>query len=225
MMEYNLYELKEKIDDYFCGHSSRHDLGAWGQEAYYDLLCGGYIQQKKLVLYPFLKTISQFHLEADDMCDIFPSEEKDVKQIQMVLQGKEDFSFQVTLSVPHRFQILSNRNQLDIFCKAQNLLEKFIDTSALDTDFQKYVKQILQFSVSDVSILDILQNQIMKFCDTLFEADDVRLKTPLRLYADKTASKVSLIKLKNMMECYMGNRNFIVVVSFNNGKPTLELFV
>ena len=93
------------------------------------------------------------------------------------------------------------------------------------------MKEIIVIRTSDPdgsvfhSILDILQNQIMKFCNTLFEADGVRLKAPLRLYADKTASKVSLIKLKNMMECYIGNRNFIVVVSFNKGKPTLELFV
>ena len=224
MMEYNLHDLKIKIEHYFDGHSTKQELGTWGHEAYYDLLTGGYIQQKKLVLYPFLKTISQFHLEVDDIQDIFPSSEADIRQIQMVLQGKKDTSFSVTLSIPPQFQIPSNHEVFKLFCKAQAPLTKCIDTSVFDMELQKYIKQIVQMPISNHTVLDIIQGQIVSFCHALFTTDDFGWKPPLKLYAHAAAHE-GLIKLKQMIECYTGNRHFIVIVSFQNGLHNLELFI
>ena len=57
-MEYDAKILLQRIDDYFTGIISKTDLGKWANKAYYDILKGGYVENEKIVIYPFVKVIS-----------------------------------------------------------------------------------------------------------------------------------------------------------------------
>ena len=50
-MEYDVNELKIKVDEYFLGRLTKENLGKWAEKAYYELLKGGYVEKKKVVLY------------------------------------------------------------------------------------------------------------------------------------------------------------------------------
>ena len=52
-----MIKLEEKIDSFFSGILSKDELGKWAEKAYFDLLRGGYVEIKKVKLYPFLKTL------------------------------------------------------------------------------------------------------------------------------------------------------------------------
>ena len=72
-MEFGLFEFSDQLNKYFRGELTKNELGMWGEKAFYDLLKGGYIENKKIVLYPFLKTVSKFHIEENDAEDIYSS--------------------------------------------------------------------------------------------------------------------------------------------------------
>jgi hypothetical protein len=66
-MEFELDDIKKKIDDYFLGNLSKEELGEWAKKEYYDLLKGEFLELKKIIGYPFLKVISKFHIKEDDI--------------------------------------------------------------------------------------------------------------------------------------------------------------
>jgi len=86
-MKFDLYEFSGRLNKYFHGELTKNDLGTWCEKAYYDLLKGGYVENKKIFLYPFLKTVSRFHIEENDAEDIYPSTEDELKHIQAILMG------------------------------------------------------------------------------------------------------------------------------------------
>ena len=45
---------------------SKKDIGKWAENAYYDLLKGSYVETSKIVLYPFLKTLSRIHIDNNE---------------------------------------------------------------------------------------------------------------------------------------------------------------
>lgn len=65
-MTYNIEELCNYIDTYFSGKMSKKDIGKWAENAYYDLLKGSYVETSKIVLYPFLKTLSRIHIDNNE---------------------------------------------------------------------------------------------------------------------------------------------------------------
>ncbi len=92
-----------------------------GKEAYYDLLKGGYTKIDKIVIYPFLKIISQINLKEDELNDIYPSTTEDIKEIRSIISGDKMYCFQVVGSIPEIiyknydqiFLILINIKNLD----------------------------------------------------------------------------------------------------------------
>lgn len=220
-MEYDLYNLNQHIDAYFQGTCSRSELGTWGKEAYYDLLTGGYIEQKKLVLYPFLKTISQFHLEQNDSLDVYPSTEEEIQAIQRILQGKQAYSYQIVLSLPPRFQPPS----APLWERAKHAVDTLLRTSAYPDDFASLMDSILQLPLSDRTLFDFLQREIVTFCSALWDGDTSRFQAPLRLYAHRSDSDIRLLKLRDLLACYTGNQNLIVSISYEGGEPILQLFL
>ena len=48
-MEFGLFEFSDQLNKYFRGELTKNELGMWGEKAFYDLLKGGYIENKKIV--------------------------------------------------------------------------------------------------------------------------------------------------------------------------------
>jgi len=225
-MEFDLYEFSGRLNKYFDGELTKNDLGTWSERAFYDLLKGGYIENKKIVLYPFLKTASRFHIEENDAEDIYPSTEDDLKHIQAILMGEAAFSFQVTISVPPNIFTNSHCEFLD-FEKVKTFSEVKYELDQLICEgkaISSKLADILRMPLSKNTVLDILQGYIMQFCRELFNDYDFITKPPLRLYARKETTNLGFVKLKDMIECYIGDKNFIVTVVYEKGIPQLSVF-
>lgn len=227
-MEFDLYELSDKINKYFYGEISKSDLGTWGEKAFYALLKGEYVENKKIVLYPFLKIVSRIHLEENDIADVYPSTDDDLKYIQAILMGDMTFSFQVTVSVPSNIYANSHckflhPERVKIFSEVKYELDKLI-SGEKNTSLDLKLADIFKMSLLGNTVLDTLQGYIMQFCGELFDDNSFTIKPPLRLYAHKENANLGLVKLKNMIECYIGDRNFIVTVLYEKGKPQLSIF-
>ena len=50
-------------------------------------------------------------------------------------------------------------------------------------------------------------------------------KPPLRYMTRKESAELGLVKLKDMIECYIGDKNFIVTVIYKKGTPKLVGFL
>lgn len=233
-MEYDINELRKRIDSYFLGTLSKEELGRWAEKAYYDLLKGGYIEQKKIVLYPFLKTISQFYIESNDMEDRYPCSEEDVKYISSILSGKEEFDFQIEIAIPvqlYNFDVNKaywNIIKREIFIELRNAITLWNeDKKKGEKKLCEQLKQLYDVPTLNNTIQDILQNNITMICKSIFDiyALGVKQKKYMKLYAKGESQESLVVKLLGYLDCYIGNRNFNVLVSFKAGLPDMFLMV
>lgn len=229
-MEYCLEILKRKIDGYLNAELEEKKLGKWGKEAYYDLLKGGYIKKDKIVIYPFLKTISRIGLEIDEMNDIYPSTKADIELIQAILTGVKPCCFQIVVSVPELIYKNCETDSLDIddyekFKMLKKELENYIGNMDENSRIFECVKEIVKIQNSNETIMDMLQEQIVQFCNSLFDIERKKLKPQLGLYPKKTYNNLGLLKLKEYLECFLGERNFVINVSYTKGNNGLSILV
>ncbi|MBD5542325.1 MAG: hypothetical protein HDR00_14275 [Lachnospiraceae bacterium] len=231
-MEYGIKEIKKKVRGYFEGIYSKEELGKWAKEAYVDLLKGGYIESEKIVLYPFIKTISRFHIEINEIEEQYPCSEDDIKSIYAILNGEKDFAFQVELAIPQQvYTMFGERAYLDISKRKEiaEIREKVSDYLCEENDFCNAYKQIIsQLKVKKKeTVLDMLEEQIFKISMALFETKENQIyrKEELRLYPQKTDRVCMLDKLIDYLDCYLGKRNFNVLVTYSNGIREILLFV
>ncbi len=231
-MKYEINELRERIDSYFLGTLSKDELGRWGEKAYYDLLKGGYIEKKKIILYPFLKTISQFYIKSDDIEDRYPCSEEDVKYISRILHGKEEFDFQIETAIPmqiYNFDIdkeYLNIVKQELFIELRNAITLWNeDEKKGEKKLCEQLKRLWDMPILNNTIQDILQDNIIRICKSIFDikTSGVKQKKYMKLYAKGESQESLVIKLLEYLDCYIGNRNFNVLVSYKAGLPTLLL--
>ena len=232
-MKYEINELREKIDSYFFGAFSKEELGRWAEKAYYDLLKGGYIEKKKIVLYPFLKTISQFYIKSNDIEDKYPCSEEDVKCISRILHGKEEFDFQIEIAIPvqiYNFDVNKehwNITKREIFIELRNAIILWNeDEKKGEKKLCEQLKRLCDMPILNNTIQDILQNNIIRICKSVFDINTsgVKQKKYMKLYAKGERQESLVIKLLEYLDCYIGNRNFNVLVSYKAGLPDLFLY-
>lgn len=210
---------------------SKKDIGKWAENAYYDLLKGSYVETSKIVLYPFLKTLSRIHIDNNDTEDIYPCSEKDVQEIRAVLHGEKAFDFRVEMAVPLQvYNMFSEKSYFnfekrekikmiknDILCNPQHIS---INSSKLC----EYINSCPP--IANDTLLDILEDHIVKLCRNLSNTDIcLKEKNNLKLYPIKTNRNYLLEKLIDYLDCYLGNRNFNILVSYRNGIPDILLLV
>lgn len=232
-MQYNINELRNKIDSYFVGALSKKELGEWAGQAYYDILKGSCVENKKIVLYPFVKTLSSFHIKSNDLEDTYPCSEEDVMEMQNILWGEKDFDFQVEMSIPAQvYGMYSEKPYFDA--------EKRTKISELKQDILSYTQHEIKSSIiseyvhtypdkcgEKETILELLEEYILRLCRALFDVDSHELnrKAPLKLYPLKTNSDHTMDKLINCLDCYVGDKPFSIVVSYRKGMPDMLLLV
>ncbi len=229
-MEYCLEILKRKIDDYLNGIIDKEKLGKWGKEAYYDLLRGGYTKKEKIIIYPFLKTVSQIGLEIDEMSDIYPSTKEEIEVIQSIIMGIKPYNFQIIVTVPKYIyknyeNDLLNIENLKKFERLKKELENYFQNMNINSKLFEYVKEITTAYNSNETILDMLQEQIVRSCNALFDIEQQKLMPQLGLYPKESYNNLGLLKLKEYLECIVGEKNFIINVSYIKGENSLSILV
>lgn len=216
-MEFDINKLRKKLNSYFGGEISKQNLGEWANEAYYDLLKGGYIECKKVIIYPFLKTISTFHIEENDKLDIFPCSEKKVKEIQDILCGKRDFDFNVEISIPIQvYSMFKEQKYFDIkryniFFNLKNQIEQY-DKSQIRNDLNAQIEKVMHLKWQEGTIYGILENRICQYLKMLFGKNK-----NYKLYVQQSNNNVLFERLVSYIDCYIGNKIFCLFVTFVNG--------
>lgn len=233
-MEYNTKKLMEKIDRYFEGELSKDDLGRWAKRAYYDLLKGGYVENEKIVVYPFVKIISTFHLIENEKDDIYPCAEENIKMIQDILHGRRDFDFSVEMSIPIQvFSMFNERCYFDkerreIFLKLRNMLVCYFDQDhVFSNEMLVQIEEVMCLKHRDKVVLDTLEKYIFSFLRYFFKncSNELGLKKNLKLYAQKSEHNIIAEKLISYLDCYVGKRNFEMFISYVDGKSNSIIVV
>ena len=225
-MEYNAKELLEKIDNYFAGEISKTDLGEWANKAYYDLLKGGYVENEKIVIYPFVKVISTFHLKENDKDDIYPCTEENVKMIQDILHGKKNFDFTVEMSIPIMFKERDyfDEERRETFSKLRNILKCYFEQGDVFSDeVAVQVEAVMCLKHKNKVVLDLLEEHILRFLKVLFKnsSGELGLQKNLKLYAQKPGQNIIAERLINYLDCYIGNRNFQLLITYTDGESSI----
>lgn len=233
-MEFSTNELMEKIDSYFAGVTPKTDLGNWASKAYYDLLKGGYIENKKIVIYPFLKVISTFHLKENDKKDEYPCTEENVKIVQNILHGKIDFDFNIEMSIPIQTYTMFKENSFfdeerrDTFLEFREALVCcFEQGGAFGNEMERHLERVMHLEHQNKTVLGLLEEHIFKCLRVLFKIDSVEIggQKNLKLYAKKTETNIIVKSLLDYLDCYVGNKNFQLLISFKNGVPSILVVV
>ena len=113
-MNFEIYELKKRIAYYQSGVCGKKELGIWAEEAYYDLMKGGFLETKKLVLLPFLKVVSKIHIRDNERLDEYASTEEDIEFIRKIIDGEESYRFAVEMGVSRElYDIFSGNMNFD----------------------------------------------------------------------------------------------------------------
>lgn len=233
-MEYNAKKLKTKIDDYFAGAISKTDLGEWANNAYYDLLKGGYIEKEKISIYPFIKVISTFHLAENDEEDIYPCTEENVRIIQDILHGKKSFDFAVELSIPNQTYSMFkekkyfDREKREIFVKLRNMLIRYFEQRDVPNDeMGAQIELAMCLEHQDKVIMDMLEEYIIRFLKNLFAGNftELGLQKNLKLYAQKSVQNIIEERLMSYLDCYLGYRSFQLLIAFENGEQNVLIVV
>ena len=172
--------------------------------------------------------MSKFHIEENDAEDIYPSTEDDLKYIQAILMGKSHFLFRLPfqfhpiffVNAHCGFGMLKSEDFSEVKCE----LDKLICEGKIKHSISK-LAEIIRMPLSENTVLDTLQGYIVQFSRELFNDGDFITKPPLRLYARKESAELGLVKLKDMIECYIGDKNFIVTVIYKKGTPKLSVLL
>lgn len=233
-MKYDVIELKKKVDSFFSGEISRQELGEWAEKAYYDLLRGGYIENKKIVIYPFLKKISQFHIAKNEIEDKYPCSEIEIKEIQNILHGEQEFSFQVEIAIPLQIYSMFKDNinfdlrRYEIISELRDDILKYIENEdGVFNNGVKYIKLIYDMVNKGDTLQDILGKYIFRILNMSFDFDSGNAvkKENMKLYTLKSSNNDILNKLLEYLDSFLGNRNFYIMVTYQNGLSDMLLIV
>lgn len=232
-MEYNAKWLLRKIDDYFAGVISKTDLGEWANNAYYDLLKGGYVENEKISVYPFIKTVSTFHIKENDKDDIYPCTEDNVKVIQDILRGKRNFDFAVEISVPiqvysmFKGNICFDEEKYAFFFQLRNLIACYIQDNIISDEISAQIASMMCLKRQNKVILDLLEEYILRFLSILFENNlvELGLQKNLKLYAQRSEKNIIAKRLIDYLDCYLGNRNFQLLIAYKSGESSIFITV
>lgn len=229
-MEYCLKTVKEMVNGYLDESLSKEAVGKWGRSAYYDLLRGGYVKKDKIILYPFIKIISQVDVKADEKNDVYPASKSDIEFVQSVISGAVSYCFQVEISIPKLLYSIPENNYLEA--------GKFEEIFAVKTAVEDYIRnenmigalvdsigKIMDSEKKSVTILDDLQSQIVMLGRSLLDRRLRRAKPHLALYPKRADKNLGVEKLLKYLKCFTGEETFIVVVSYKSGKANMSVIV
>lgn len=228
-MNFEIYELKKRIAYYQSGVCGKKELGIWAEEAYYDLMKGGFLETKKLVLLPFLKVVSKIHIKDNERLDEYASTEEDIEFIRKIIDGEESYRFAVELGVSRElYDIFSgNKNfdkeRYDIY---HALIMELKETDCKEEKIREIMEQIVNLERTSDLIFDYLEQKILDILYILVkDSDHSCLRREYNFYAKNAERNPLYGQLERYVRCRTGDCNFTFAVCFENGNPAVSYYL
>lgn len=224
-MDFDLNELKRRVNNYFEEHESREEIGQWAQRNYYDLLRGEYLEIEKIVGYPFLKLLSTVHVVPDEIRDIFPCTTEEVAMIKDILQGKQDKCFSIDITIPwsiNNDKLGLDRNKLSKYMRLYELVTKYLEEKVLNEEQYGECRNILRTKVDKPGTIQFILDTYIRACFN--ENIDNReyysdMNSRMGLYSNCKKKEDIIVKMIKYIECYIGKREFGIDIVFISGYP------
>lgn len=230
-MNYNIFDIRFKLEQYYNGQLSREELGSWNSNAYYDLLRGGYVELSKIQLYPFIKKLSTFRIKENDQEDKYPCSEEEVINIWDILMGRENYEFNVEIALPPQiYSMFSQSPYMDLerlkrFSDFKNIVEASLERgTGQDVDFDTLIKiySLISTRKQKSTVFDLLEKGIKNNIE-VYLCRMKEMTEGYQLYT-KGISTIELIKrMMRYLECYVGERSFHLFISYNDGKVDIDI--
>ena len=230
-MEYTIEELRERLDDYSAGKSGKDELGSWASRAYFDLLKGEFIGLDKLAVYSFMKKLSQLNTPEDDIRDIHSCSHKTALDIRSILCGEQDYDFHVGITLaPVIQQMYAQRSEHHV--EKSELLRAIRDkVNTRTSDISEAEHNILRYldefeSEQPETLFGYIDDSIRKIFRTLTAKylGDIA-SAHMALYTAKSPGQISIDKLLDYINCYIGARSFGAAISYRKGSCEILLLI
>ncbi len=228
LMEYDTSIVRDIIRKYATGRISRRELGTWAFSAYEDLLKGGYLALKKLAVYPFLKTLSSFCVEAHEIADQYPAAREEVDRAYDILSGRKSSCFTVEIAASNRFFTMpaeqySRMNELYEY--VLHLEGGINEQTGAKNPGPKAVN--LRRGDEPKTIYDLIEWTAFELFDASFDIQEgvYRRKASLRLYSPASQEFVPLKRLTQCFDTLRNNADFCFLIRFNKGVPDISLLM
>ncbi len=225
-MEYDASSVRDMIQEYTAGRADRRELGAWAFSAYEDMLKGGYLELRKLAVYPFLKTLSSLRVEVDDIADQYPAAREDVDRVYDILRGVKNTGFSVEIAPSNQFFKIPPE-QYDRMNEIYEFALGFDDGGPANCVGSIQNIHDLITKREPNTIYDLIELTVAELFEASFDIQDgvCRKKAPLRLYTPESREFAPLRRLKQCLASVHNNNNFCFFVRFREGTPKISLII
>jgi len=220
--------LEEKINQYINNIITKKELGFWSMQAYYTLIKGEYIEIDKLSVYHFLRTISTFHMEPNDIADEYPCSEEEVLNIRDILCGSKDINYTFNIKIfKNIFKNEKYESRIEVF----NKLSKAINEIPLNNMAQLELNELKDYVSQDIdkieSLIDLLECHMKGIIVENIDFEDkiIDYRQSVGIYVGGTDNNKEnfLPNLKKMLDCVMGDMFFRVSIIYKNGVSSLSI--
>lgn len=227
-------KLKEKLDFYFEGMLSKESLGKWAEKEYYEMIKGRYIELQRLIVYPFLKTISKIHIVENEIKDEYPCSKEEIEFIRSVLYGQCEFNFQIELSIPIQvYNLYPDLGYFDlkrrsVYVELYNFILENKESNVRNMSrLKRYIDSIKPVDTERKTLQSIMERDIYKICQIILNNNFLEKEWDIeyRLYTRKKSDDYLDDKLMDYLKCYIGEQSFRIIVSYDEGEPDLLMLI
>ena len=224
-MEINKEILQGKIDLYRSKKLTRNELGRWAKEAYYYLMKGEYIEIEKISLYHFLREISTFHIEPNDIADEYPCPEERVLEIGEILDGRKNIQYTFFAKISKFVLQNSYRTRYDYF-KEMYRMVCILDSEEISPDMLRFFKEYVDQDTNEMqTLIDLFEVHIRTILTENIDFEDgmIDYRSGFWIYAADVARDKSafITDLKKLLECILGERGFRISILYNKGRSNI----
>ncbi|MGC6768255.1 hypothetical protein [Enterococcus sp. LJL51] len=221
--------LLEKIQRYMDKEISKDELGEWSKYEYYKLLTGDYIYIDKLITYKFLKKLSEFHIEKDEIKDEYPTTLDEIKEIQGILQGKIDTIITGSIRIFPKYleKHLGNKEVLKIISCKRNVQNTLGNKEKMQVYFDQLTEIFQKKRTSPITIINFLEGFVLELIENLSTVSNGVSSSNFSLYLRKEdrSEEKRTDKLLDLLACILGEKSFEVSIMYNQGIPYLSALV
>lgn len=103
----------------------------------------------------------------------------------------------------------------------------FEQGGVLSDEMSTQIEAVMCLKYQDKVVFDLLEEYVLRFLNVLFKnrSVDLGLQKNLKLYAQKSEQNIIAERLISYLDCYIGNRNFQLLIAYKDGESNIFIAV